>query len=199
MLIKILYSTIKFKPDYVNSSTRYIILVAGKDDQSKEETFKNAWYIIDLLNRKTKGVLVDKIYSIGDEEIINAEVDISSILTENNHYIVNIISQELRFEKKINFYTPTTITHAGKEPTPTSDDDDGGEDKDKDKGESNPDGDTNTTTLVLAITIPIVYILIIFGIILFLRHKRNSAMNSREEIEKLTSSELIWCLTLKFI
>ena len=78
--------------------------------------------ITDLLNRKPKGVLVDKIYSIGDEEIINAEVDISSILTENNHYIVNIISQELRFEKKINFYKPiTTFIQAGKEPTPTSD------------------------------------------------------------------------------
>ena len=40
MLIKILYSTIKFKPDYVNSSTRYIILVAGKDDQSKKKLLR---------------------------------------------------------------------------------------------------------------------------------------------------------------
>ena len=183
--------TIKFKPNYINSSTRYIIVVAGQEGQNTEENFNNACYITDLLNRKPKGVLVDKIYSIGDEEIINAEVDISSILTENNHYIVNIISQELRFEKKINFYTPTTITHAGKEPTPTSDpDDDGTDDKDKDKGGNNPDGDSNTTTLVLAITIPVVCILIIVGIILFLRHKRNSAMNSRDEIEKLTGNEL---------
>ena len=60
--------TIKFKPNYINSSTRYIILVASKDSQNTLDTFKNPCYIVDLLNRRPKGVLVDKIYSIGDED-----------------------------------------------------------------------------------------------------------------------------------
>ena len=96
----------------------------------------------------------------------------------------------MRFEKKINFYTPIEFGHEGKEPTPTSDPDN----PDTVQPSPGPDDDnsssSNTTTLVLAIAIPIACIFIIVGIILFLRHKRNSAMNSRDEIEKLTGNEL---------
>ena len=182
----------------INSSTRYIILVASKDSQNTLDTFKNPCYIVDLLNRRPKGVLVDKIYSIGDEGIINAEVDISSILTEKNHYLVNIISQELRFEKKINFYTPKEFEHQGKEIPPTEDtDDDSSEIHTDDTSEStdphpSPETDKpdNSTTLVLAIAIPIAAVIIIaVGLFLYLRFKRKNAINSKEEIEKLVDTE----------
>ena len=182
--------TIKFKPNYINSSTRYIILVASKDSQNTLDTFKNPCYIVDLLNRRPKGVLVDKIYSIGDEEIINAEVDISSILTEKNHYLVNIISQELRFEKKINFYTPKEFEHQGKEIPPTEDtDEDIDSDSESDKSDDKS-SDKDNTTLALAIAIPIAAVIIIaVGLFLYLRFKRKNAINSKEEIEKLVDTE----------
>ena len=185
--------TIKFKPNYINSSTRYIILVASKDSQNTLDTFKNPCYIVDLLNRRPKGVLVDKIYSIGDEGIINAEIDISSILTENNHYIVNIISQELRFEKKINFYTPKEFEHQGKEIPPTEDTDEDIESDirtDYSDIKTDKSSDKDNTTLALAIAIPIAAVIIIaVGLFLYLRFKRKNAINSKEEIEKLVDTE----------
>jgi len=105
---------IKFNPNYRQSSTRYIILIAQKNDENTLDNFKNPCFIVDLLNRKPKGVLSDVIYDVGDSKLIEAEVDISNILYDKNEYILNIISQELRFDKKINFYEPKEFVHAEK-------------------------------------------------------------------------------------
>jgi hypothetical protein len=103
---------IKFNPNYKQSSTRYIILIAQKNNVNTLDNFKNPCFIVDLLNRKPQGVLSDVIYDIGDTPLIEAEVDISNILYDKNEYILNIISQELRFDKKINFYEPKEFVHA---------------------------------------------------------------------------------------
>ena len=95
---------IKFKPNYKQSSTRYIILVAQKNSENTLDNFKDPCFVTRLLNQRPEGVTVDVIYDVGDKDSIDAEVRISSILSNTNEYIVTIISQELRFEKKINFY-----------------------------------------------------------------------------------------------
>ena len=69
-----------------------------------------------LLNQRPSGVKVDTIYDIGDNNSIDAEVDISDILQISNKYVINIISHELRFKKKINFYQPYEFEHIGKFP-----------------------------------------------------------------------------------
>ena len=52
---------------------------------------------------------MDTIYDVGEGDSINAEVDISDIIHEGNKYLVNIISQELRFDKAINYYQPLEL------------------------------------------------------------------------------------------
>ena len=206
--------TIKFEPNYVNSSTRYIILIASEDEQNTLDNMNNPCYVTQLLNERPKNVLVDKIYSIGDEEIISAEVDITPLLTEDNKYIITIISQELRFNKGIKFYTSKEFEYKGKiEPIPdisddtTSDDipsddstsdnipsDDSTSDSTSDQGRHSPPDDKDdgmpTTSLVLAITLPIVGVLIIVAVILIIRAKRKRGIDSNMEIEKLTESEM---------
>ena len=97
---------IKFKPNYKHSSTRYIILIAQKNSENTIEKFKDPWFVTGLLNQRPNGVKVEAIYDGGIDDSINAEVDISDILNEKNSYLMSIISQELRFFKKINFYEP---------------------------------------------------------------------------------------------
>ena len=97
---------IKFKPNYKHSSTRYIILIAQKNSENTIEKFKDPCFVTGLLNQRPNGVKVEAIYDGGIDDSINAEVDISDILNEKNSYLMSIISQELRFFKKINFYEP---------------------------------------------------------------------------------------------
>ena len=96
--------SIKFKPNYKQSSTRYIIIIAQQNDKNTKEAFNDPCYIVGLLNQRPSGVKVDTIYDIGDSDSITAEVDIADIVHSSNKYLVNIISHELRFDKKIHFY-----------------------------------------------------------------------------------------------
>ena len=162
---------IKFKPNYKQSSTRYIIIIAQQNDQNTLDTFKEPCYITGLLNQRPSGVKVDIIYDIGDNDSINAEVDITDILNNSNKYVVNIISQELRFERKINFYQPKEFNHVGK--NPNADDDNG----------------LSGSNLALAIVLPIVGVILIgVGVFFFCIRKGSS---SSDEIEKLTNREII--------
>ena len=170
--------TIKFKPNYKQSSTRYIIIIAQKNEKNSFENFKDPCYITGLLNKRPSGIKVDTIYDVGIDDSINAEVDISDILHNDNYYMINIISQELRFEKKIQFYEPSEFSHIGKkiEPNENENGTPSPNEEDKDDGISS----------VLAIVIPIVVIiiiLIIVVIIFVIRRKRRS--NYSEDIEKL--------------
>ena len=94
---------VKFRPNYKLSSTRYIIIIAQKNQQNTLKTFSNPCYITGLLNQRPSGVKVDTIYDVGENDLINAEVDISEIISNNDQYLINIISQELRFEKRLIF------------------------------------------------------------------------------------------------
>ena len=148
-------------------------------------------YISQLLNTRPEGVKVFKIYDIGDKETITASVDISSItdLNKEQEFIVNIVSQELRFGKKINFYTPYKFGHTGKEKS--QDDEDPYNDfpppstPDGEKSDGKPEEDSSTS-LVLAIVLPIVGVIIIVGVaLLVINYKRRSSSVTKEEIEKL--------------
>ena len=100
--------SIRFKPNYRYSSTRYIIVLAQKNKKNTLNNFNNPCYIAELLNQRPKDIVVDTIYDIGDNDSIYAEVDISNIIELNKiqYFLVNIISQELRYDKNINFYIP---------------------------------------------------------------------------------------------
>jgi hypothetical protein len=169
---------IKFKPNYNQSSTRYIIIIAQQNSQNTLDKFKDNCFIAELLNNRTNGVKVDTIYDIGDKDLIEAEVDISDILYSGNKYLVNIISQELRFDKKIHFYQPKEFNHVGKKPN----------DNDSDKGGEGNDGDDGgSSSLAFAIILPIVGVIIIAVVVIFILKRKEGA--SSEKIEQLTSNE----------
>ena len=107
---------IKFKPNYKQSSTRYIIIIAQQNNENTLEEFKNPCHIIDLLNQRPFGVKVETIYDNGASDSITLEVNITDILHSSNKYVVNIISHELRFDKKINFYQPLGFNYGENQP-----------------------------------------------------------------------------------
>ena len=153
---------IKFNPNYKRSTTRYIILIAQKKDQNNLDNFNNPCFIAELLNKKPQGLLTDVIYDAGESNSIYAEVDISNILFDDNKYLINIISQELRFDKKINFYEPKEFSYSSEE------------------GSSSK---VEGFTLAFAIVVPILAVIIIILIILLFRSRRKGSYS--EDIEKL--------------
>ena len=185
---------IKFKPNYRNSSTRYILIVAQENSQNTLDNFKSPCYIANLINQRPKDVKIDVIYDVGENADIEAEVNIEDILHEknkDNKYLINIISQELRFDKQMYIYQPFQFNHTRRKPDDKSDE----EEKPSDSGDqptSNPEGDSekddkggisDSTSLALAITLPIVSAIIIIAVVFIVfRHKRMQS----ENIEKLT-------------
>ena len=105
---------INFNPNYKNSNTKYIIVIAPEEGDNTENNFNNPCYLTKLVTDRPSGVKIENYFDVGDKNIITAEVDITDILNKNNKYIANIISQELRFEKKLNFYSPKTFFHEEK-------------------------------------------------------------------------------------
>ena len=105
--------SIEFNPNYIKSTTKYIIIVASEGEDNSYENFNNPCYIAKLATDKPSGVKIENFFSAGeDNNTITVQVDISDVINSNNDkYIVNIISQELRFEKKLNFYTPKKFIH----------------------------------------------------------------------------------------
>ena len=164
---------IKFLPNYGNSSTRYIIIIAEENPNNTIEQFKNPCYITELLNQRPEGIKVEVIYDVGENNEIEAEVDISNILKKNinKSYLINIISQELRFEKKINFYQPLQFNHKKRKP---NDETDGGKNDDDDD-----------STLVLAITLPVVGILLIALIVFVICKRKGQSSFDTEKLENL--------------
>ena len=165
---------IKFNPNYRNSSTRYIILIAPKNNENTLDTFKDACHVVGLLNQKPQGVKTEAVYDVGENELIDAEIDISDILNDKNEYIMSIISQELRFDKKIKFYEPKEFNHIGKSPNNDSKDDN--------------NGGLSGTSLALAIILPIIGAIIIAVIVfVILRKRKGSSSDDIEKIENLTA------------
>ena len=162
---------IKFKPNYKQSSTRYIILVAQKNNENTLENFKDPCFVTRLLNERPEGVTVDVIYDVGDNDSVNAEVRISNILSNTNEYIATIISQELRFEKKIHFYEPKEFRHE-KEEDRDSSETDSTPATDPSKPSDGDDKNENSTNLALAVTLPIIGVLIIVIVVLIFIFRR---------------------------
>ena len=98
--------SIIFRPNYKYSSTRYIIVIASKDSNNNNETFSNPCYLSKLVTEKIDGVKILDIADTGENQFISIDVDLSDMNNENEDYIINIISQELRFAKLINYYVP---------------------------------------------------------------------------------------------
>ena len=178
---------IKFKPNYKQSSTRYIILVAQKNSENTLDNFKDPCFVTRLLNERPEGVTVDVIYDVGDKDSIDAEVRISSILSNTNEYIVTIISQELRFKKKINFYEPKEFRHEKEEDRDSSETSDSSETPETDPSKPSGDGnENNNTNLALAVTLPIIGVLIIVIVVLIIIFKRKGVgSNEIEQMSKL--------------
>ena len=110
-IINIIFST-----NYINSSTRYIIIIAPRDSEYNKINFNNPCYIAQLLKNKPDNIIIEAIYDVGEKYSISAEIDISKIVNDNNEeYIVNIISQELRYEKMTKFYEAYQFNHPSKE------------------------------------------------------------------------------------
>ena len=155
---------IKFKPNYKQSTTRYIILIVQKNSENTLDNFKDPCFVVGLLNQRPKELKIETIYDIGDNDSVNAEVDLNDILSDNNEYIVTIISQELRFEKKINFYEPKEFSHS-------------------EKNSNDDDGRLKGVTLLLVIILPIIGAIIIVLVIVFVVRRRKL---SSGEIEKVS-------------
>ena len=121
------------------------------------------------MNDKQDGVKIQS----GLTDIITAEIEINDVINmENNNYIVGIISQELRYEKKINFYSPLEFSL-------------------EKKGRKNEPNEGKNVSKILAIVLPIVGCILIVAIILVIcnlrKKKPNEVSLNIENNEKLLS------------
>ena len=107
--------TIKFRANYINSSARYIIVIGSNNINNTLENFNNPCYITKLANEKPKGIITINIIDVGENDIVEEDINIREVLGETDSYILNIISQELRFEKKINYYNSTIFTYRARQ------------------------------------------------------------------------------------
>ena len=98
--------SIRFNPNYKASSTRYIVVIAPKNLYNTKKTLSNPCYITKLVTEKIDGIKIINIADTGENGLINVDIDISDLSIINNKFIIGIISQELRFEKKLNYYNP---------------------------------------------------------------------------------------------
>ena len=99
-------ASVHFTPNYFKSSTKYFIIIGHKNDTFNLESFNNPCFLIKLITENSIGVKIYEAMSIGDESI-DVNIDISDIISpnsENKDYIINIVSLELKFDKKLNFY-----------------------------------------------------------------------------------------------
>ena len=105
---------INFNPNYKNSNTKYIIVIAPEEGDNTEDNYNSPCYLAKLVTDRPSGVKVVNFFDVGEKDSITAEVDITDVLNKNNKYIANIISQEMRFDKKLNFYSPKKLYHEGR-------------------------------------------------------------------------------------
>ena len=146
---------LKFYPNYQNSVTRYVIIIASEDNTNTLSNFNNPCYLDKLITERPNGVKIDYMIDIGESDLISTEIDISDIINKDNKYIVNIMSEELRFGKKLNYYTP------------------------KSYNKKNNDNNTGTNVLIIILFIILSIILLILIIILcrFLNKSKSKEKN----------------------
>ena len=110
-------------------------------------------------------------FDIGEKDSITTELDISDILNSGNEYIVNIISQELRYNKKIYFYEPKTIQNNEKE-----------EDK---------NGNTTLYIVLISVFGAIILIIALFFIIRYLRKKKKTDFDISNKTREISNEKLM--------
>ena len=153
---------INFHSNYINSTTKYIIIISSEEEDKTMDNFNNPCYITKLATERPDKIIVENFFYAGENESITAEVDIDNIINDKNKYIINIISQELRFSKKLNFYIPKNFYYKGKM-----------------KINKNNDDNDKTSIIVLSI-LGIALIIILILIVYF--YKRNKIKNNSFEI-----------------
>ena len=165
---------VKFKPNYKNCSTKYIIVIATIDEENTKEKLSDFCYVAKLATEKPKNVVVSNYYDAGEDDEIEAEVDITDIIKSNKEYKVNIISQQLRYTKKINFY--------GKKSDKGNE-----ENEDENKSSSNK----NTILIIVGCIVGVIILLIaIFLIVRYVRKKKEN--KSFDNLEKdITNEKLL--------
>ena len=97
---------INFNANYLNSLAKYIIIVTPETKNNTFEYMKNFLKLTDLINQKEGNFITEEYYDIGENYFIDYIIDISQFINDYNNIIINIISQELRYKKNINFYEP---------------------------------------------------------------------------------------------
>ena len=107
---------IKFTPNYRQSSARYVIVITPRNKNNNFENLSNPCYLTKLITEKIDNVLIKTIYDIGEYDLVEVDMDISEILDIMGNYFVSILSQEIRFEKKLNFYSPFKFSYEIEEP-----------------------------------------------------------------------------------
>ena len=156
--------SITFVPSIKNSNVKYIIVIAPKNGDNKKENFSNPCFIAKLVNDKKEGIKIQNWIDPGITSTITAEVDISDILnSKNNNYVVGIISQELRFNKQLNFYSAFEFTYEGK-----SKNDENDENDDDSKG-------NKTLVIVFSVVGAVIVIALILLIVCMIKKKRGSS------------------------
>ena len=171
--------SIKFNPNYKSSSTRYIIVIASKDNNNNNETFSNPCYITKLVTEKIEGVKILDIADTGENDYISIEIDLSEINSKNDKYVINIISQELRFDKMVKYYIPFEFNI---KLIPYEDND---KDSDKDSDSDFP----IKYIILISIGGLLVLVILIFFIIRYARRKNE--IDFKQETKNLEHEKLL--------
>ena len=170
--------TISFKPNYINSSTRYIIVIGSNTKENSLDNFNNPCYITKLANEKPKGIKIVNVIDVGENDEIEEDIDIYEILGKTDKYIINIISQELRYEKKLNFYNAMIFTHRISD---IIDDDD--DNNNKNKGLS--------SIYIVLISLGGVLILLVVLFILFKFWRKRKINKLKDEVREIPNEKLL--------
>ena len=181
--------SIKFYPNYKYSSTRYIVVIASKDINNTKtinntkESFSNPCYLTKLVTEKIEGVKIFETVDIGENDLISIDADFSDIESDSSEYILNIISQEIRFNKKINFYEPYEFFYNKSIP-----DEEESDDENDDKDKKFP----LTYIIIISIGGLIILLIIIFIIIRYCKkNNNNNNIDFNRETKTLTNEKLL--------
>ena len=159
--------SIKFLPNYKHSSTKYIIVISRKNENNTIESFSDKCYLTKLVLEKQKDVIVENTFDVGENDFVNAEVNIETISDKkNNEFIIGIISQELRFEKRLNYYEPSSFYHT--------------------KKNGKDDGKNNKVHIIILCVVIAVGLIVITILLVVLLRKRRDINKLREQVDKVS-------------
>ena len=172
--------SIKFYPNYKESSTRYIIVISPKSENYTQENYTNPCFITRLVTEKIEGIQIINIADTGEDDLITIDANISDLFNdENSTLIINIISQELRFEKKLNFYTPYEFS---------INNDDNGDDNHDDKDDDKKG--LSTLHIILISVFGFIFICIILFLVLRYCRKKDK-IDFEKQTETIQNEQLM--------